>query len=574
MVGQSQITDVSVTEILQFVSPYDLEEFENGQFLEEEENRKIAQAAEEAAEEARRLRKLEKIRKKGIVYFEERNEDLESNEEGEVVLGRHGRARPTYSHLYKVPGGGEDGGKRRRRRRDPSTGDLMPLSDEENLHTMGSSDEGVDLNRSSGRSGVRQAPALTSGLQPPKRRRRKRHPITNELMPLSGDENAGSSDGGPILQSRTSSSVPIQAAGPSYAQTAEPSMRSNSIFEDSGKPTSAPMQQATIVPSPARRMLPNVTVELPKRRRRRRDPITGELLPLDPDPQDVAVSENLSSSRFSNTEERQKRPRRRRHPITGELMPLGWVYNPNAGAESFESTANGSSMQSLSITRDSKRVKLASEPSSSSLEDPRPAVAPTSAASPNVRQPNVIELSESDQEEQDDSSSMQLSIDSAPASKPTTQVRSPKHGMMQRARSYSSSNEPITLQSFLSTTATGKAGRDDDETSEDTTSGEETALKKTPSQKTSIMNPTASQEIADDEDDDQDIDDELDEGEYFVEAIQAHHMSDPRTHPGKERVMLYHTKWEGWDEMTWEPAASFPDQSVVEEYRRRAGLKP
>lgn len=86
------------------------------------------------------------------------------------------------------------------------------------------------------------------------------------------------------------------------------------------------------------------------------------------------------------------------------------------------------------------------------------------------------------------------------------------------------------------------------------------------------MNPVASQDAGDD-DDEEEEDSDLEEGEYFVEQITAHHWSDPRSHPGQAQTMLYQTKWEGWEELTWEPAASFPDQSVVEAYRKRVGLK-
>jgi len=70
-------------------------------------------------------------------------------------------------------------------------------------------------------------------------------------------------------------------------------------------------------------------------------------------------------------------------------------------------------------------------------------------------------------------------------------------------------------------------------------------------------------------------DDELDEGEWFVEAILAHQLSDPRTHPtefGGKPVMLYQVRWQGFKELTWEPAESFPDRSVLEGYQRQSGL--
>ncbi|KAI7639461.1 hypothetical protein KC322_g20911, partial [Hortaea werneckii] len=85
------------------------------------------------------------------------------------------------------------------------------------------------------------------------------------------------------------------------------------------------------------------------------------------------------------------------------------------------------------------------------------------------------------------------------------------------------------------------------------------------------MQPTANLSSVDDsgnEDEADDVEDEFPADEYVMEAVLAHHMSDPKTHPGKEPVMLYQVKWEGYDEPTWEPAESFPDPKTVEEYHR------
>ena len=68
---------------------------------------------------------------------------------------------------------------------------------------------------------------------------------------------------------------------------------------------------------------------------------------------------------------------------------------------------------------------------------------------------------------------------------------------------------------------------------------------------------------------------DLDEDEFEVEAIVAHQLSDPRTHPkefGKAPVILYQVKWKDYEQTTWEPATSFEDESVVKEYERRMEL--
>lgn len=72
-----------------------------------------------------------------------------------------------------------------------------------------------------------------------------------------------------------------------------------------------------------------------------------------------------------------------------------------------------------------------------------------------------------------------------------------------------------------------------------------------------------------------DDEDSSEEDEYEVESIIIHQMSDPSTHPeelGKKPVMLYKVKWKGFNELTWEPATSFEDLSIVAEYRKRVGL--
>jgi hypothetical protein len=57
---------------------------------------------------------------------------------------------------------------------------------------------------------------------------------------------------------------------------------------------------------------------------------------------------------------------------------------------------------------------------------------------------------------------------------------------------------------------------------------------------------------------------------YTVEKILAHNKSDPSSHNksvhGEKPVMLYLVKWEGYDDTTWEPATSFQDDDVLQEY--------
>lgn len=64
---------------------------------------------------------------------------------------------------------------------------------------------------------------------------------------------------------------------------------------------------------------------------------------------------------------------------------------------------------------------------------------------------------------------------------------------------------------------------------------------------------------------------------YTVEKILAHNKSDPRSHNksihGEKSVMLYQVKWEGYDDTTWEPATSFQDTDVLQEYWAQVAQK-
>lgn len=84
------------------------------------------------------------------------------------------------------------------------------------------------------------------------------------------------------------------------------------------------------------------------------------------------------------------------------------------------------------------------------------------------------------------------------------------------------------------------------------------------------INPTR-QAIVDLNDSESQSEDDSDDSEvYTVEKILAHNKSDPRSHNkvvhGEKPVMLYLVKWEGYDDTTWEPATSFQDTDVLQEY--------
>lgn len=243
-----------------------------------------------------------------------------------------------------------------------------------------------------------------------------------------------------------------------------------------------------------------------QRRRRERDPVTSELLPLKPSDR-TAAHWNPSNAK--------KRPRRRRHPLTGKLMPLGWRFRPDASTGQLSRVTNDvpPGMRRLSISeRDSaKRVKLSQSPARS------------------LQQTSAEGTPESEES----------------SAKPKRPGETPRHGSLK-----------IDTGLFATTTTVGKG-------SSNTKPYKQSRL-------TSFTQPTAKDLAAHDES--QEEQDELDEGEYMVEDILAHRVSDPKTHPpkfGNKPVTLYQVKWEGWSKPSWEPIESFRDRSVVADYHKQ-----
>lgn len=400
LVGDVQIDDVGIDEVLDYVSPYDLEQFENRQFEEEREILRIAEFEAEAEEERRRQRRKQRAKTKRIVIYKT-SEDQDSAEHSDMATGKHGRARPDYKHMF------------------------LPA--------------------------------------PEKRRRRKRDPLTNELLPFSDDEGAVS------------------------------------------RPESA--DQSAMKSASSKPVTPADT-ELSKRRRRKRDPVTGELLPL----------KSISQPQH---DDQNKRPRRRRHPVTGELMPLGWRYDPEA--------EEGAPGNRLSITRehDAKRVKLTSEVSSdgqiSSQTKPKSTEFPS--ISPNLSNSDIdMQVLESDEESgQEGTSSM-----SPVKPTPKTSIVSPTAQNRLYPPQMSSSPELVTLASFLKASAVRAGTESSDESS--TPASHPMNKDQVKSPKTSIMKPMAAQPSANE---DASAVDELDEGEWYIEDVLAHNLTASREQPEK-----------------------------------------
>ncbi|CAK4032393.1 Hypothetical predicted protein [Lecanosticta acicola] len=480
-IGGVQVDDVGIDEILEYVSAYDLEQYENRKFEEEGEILKVARLEAEAEAERRRERQRHRAKTKGTVLFQEVSDDDDdedqSDETGSAV-GRHGRSRPTYTHLF------EKGRQRKRRRkRDPDTGELMPLSDEE----IDVEPVIPDLVLP-----VSNRPPAPPFAALPKRRRRKRDKATGELLPL---DPLGQGSVTEDLASRNDEDSEVDAAPP-FQQTVRSS--------------------ATKVGEP------------PRRRRRERDVHTGELLPLE------SLDKRLSD---------EKRPRRRRHPLTGELMPLGWRYDPKAEGTTYERRQDGTGSDSqvfkrlsLSQEQEPKRLKLTSGNSSDEIVHPYPKPSTPKQRSFNVKS----ERSESDErsmrhehEEDDDESEMEVKPTPRPASvhrsgaTPKASLLRPdaRANMLSKA-AVDTASKPMNLNSFLG------ANRQHSSSAESSSSSEMDVKKFQERSKVTaatIMNPVAAAHGSEDEEED---DDGEEEG-WDIENILAHQMSDPRTHPGK-----------------------------------------
>ena len=511
-IGETILSDVGLDEVLDYVSAYHLEEYENAQFQEEEQFLKIAEEEDRKFKEEQYARRKERAKTKGTVVFESTTDGDQDATEATVNIGKHGRARPSYKPLYDV-----FRQRRQRRKRDPKTGELIPPSDDH--------------------------------------------------MEADMEQQKSSSD---------------------------------DRFENKADPD------------------PLSCENLPKRRRRKRDPVTGELLPLEPleSTQTQTQQKTLDYPRSVSVEDRPqpidrdplekpKRPRRRRHPITNELMPLGWRYDPTEEHQKPASGLKVSSMQSLSLSNESEPKRRRLDRTTSSNERSRspslatrpakdthkPVVAPLSAF---VRG-DVISLHDSDSDDSASDSidvrpaapkpkllrrgiggasvtqtlakSQSLSESPGPSSLATLPVReSQRKSGLARARFTESSSPIIPLQINGSNSSSG-------EEAEEYT--REIVSRPQDKPATSIMHPSAVMNEASSSEDSSE-DGELQEDEYFVEAILAHAESNPVTHPahlGKEPVMLYKVKWEGWPDATWEPETSFSNMDVVREYQQRVGLK-
>lgn len=509
-IGDIEIKDVAIDEVLDYVSAFDLEAYENQQFKIEAENEKIVKKAEE---ERRRARKERKLMEKELAR-QQRRSAVGTTETGEEKLSRHGRAKPTYKHLYK-----QALFRRQRRKRDPETGELMPLSDEESAQQQGRTDSSSEDDD----DGSVRPSGQHVRLELKRRRRRKRDPVTGELLPL------------PDEPKQTSKVMPRQ---------------SQAMSESDRRPTKA-----------------------------------------------TKPSQELAATYIDENGRVVKR-RRKRHPQTGELMPFGWkpgmpVDKPkqlvrSTGRVVASGLARSSQLDhnppspdfkrmSLADTHESKRRKV-SRPSSPAVVVPSPAKAKAIESIERGTPFSTVSTSASG----DESAAVGQSVSKAPTmnsmlkrfQKPAVEssVEPPAStktvGMTKQSTTTSDSEAPMNTM-----TATHQASQRRQvqrSTTGTSTSSIQPLQINSPNVASHIL--VGASQIQDESDNE---DEDVAEDEFEIDAILAHHMSDPRTHQpelGRKPVMLYQVKWVGWDQPTWEPEESFGDLSLVREYQRRAGM--
>ena len=542
-IGDVEINDVGVDEILDYVSAVDLEEYENRQF---EEEREVLNVVEMERERLRR-EKLERMKvrakRKGLVLYEDVDVTNEETEGAELDVGRHGRARPTYTQFYKKPR------MRGKMKRDPGTGDVLPVSADDEASSASQEDLAGPATI------IRPQAPLT---ELPKRRRRKRDKVTGELLALSPAEQ-----------------------------------KANKL-------------------------------EANKRQRRRRHPVTGQLMPIgwrydpnesheirraefdSPSFKRLSISQEHDAKRqrldIESSMSRSSSPMPTKAEIAAQMTPShirtpkkeATVHDLLTSADELEPVRTAPTSAKRLPPSLSKRSALSNNrmlpsaiTSSAQESSPEPAsktsimqpTARTSIVSPMAIRASSTEApaqqSEDEEESEEDLDDDEWFIEgilahcwSDPVSHPEELGTEPVMLYQVKWEGYETPTwEPI--KSFgdpgLVRAYREKVGLDpDNEGDEAMRPGAHTERRTQP------VTTNNAREDSNDEDED------VDEGEYEVQAILAHSLTDPENHPaqlGNAPVMIYLVKWKDLGERSWEPAWSFKDKRILNEYRRRVGLE-
>ncbi|KAK5699120.1 hypothetical protein LTR97_006769 [Elasticomyces elasticus] len=581
-IGDVGFDDVSVDEILDWVSADHLEEFENKLFAEETEVIRIAELDQAHEKILKQERKAERAKFKKEVKYSQQIDRIggDADDMDVAMMGKHGRARPTYQHLFKLPRQ-----RRRRRKRDPQTGELLPRSDEDEdsegerkaesdspepvaaQALEGLSNDQKETRRGRDRQIVDAQPsklALGAGLgEEKKRKRRKRHPLTGELMPYGWRYEPN----GPSMPPPQGSSTRPRGVG-----NVSPAMNKLSITSeqpakrlkvDSGSSSSRSVSAHVIIASPARPQLLEGGSSSDDDQRQQSDPA--------PKPAPVVnmgrlgVSKMLQSTATSSAMESSPEPEFSRSvKQTPTMTNTMSIMQPAAlGSADEESEDEGEEWPIEAI--------LAHH-----MSDPRTHQAGLGNKSVMLYQVKWEGHDELTWEPLDSFPDRSVVDEymrqvSAMESKPISKPNEPKQTAASQASQATKLPDRATqVVAQLSTTKGAVAGQTPRHAIQATASS---ITKPSNPMLQTVVQPAA--EMSEDSQDDESDDAETEDGSYMVEAIVAHHLSDPRTHAaefGKQPVMLYKVKWKGYEGFTWEPSDSFEDRSIVRTYRAQVGL--
>ncbi|KAK5133229.1 hypothetical protein LTR08_008064 [Meristemomyces frigidus] len=542
-IGEVELNDVGIDEILEYVSARHLEDYETRQFEEEAELLCIAEAEEERQAQEYQQRKKERALRKGTVTYQEihgtdEGRALNGAEDPESRVGQRGRARPNYKHLFKKMK------ERRRRKRDPATGELMPLSDEDEDEDRAALQSSADEALPSAKSAATTQVVLPDKT---KRRRRARDPHTGALLPL---------DPGPQPARAEYKKRPRRKRHPTTGELMPLGWRYNPEAPSASQASNARRNGEGDM-SPSMKLLTISKEHDAKRVKLGHQSSSAELLPL-------VIEQHNASDRTSDSEETSGEDSEESIVLPPTLKPPPSAAKGQLGLPSaFQSAAN------------------AILPKSSPPMNTMTSMLHTPAA-------DITSTSNSEQDE-DELQQGEWLIEAILAhhmSDPRTHAAElGKKAVMLYQVKWENFEEPSwePIESFPDRSVVDNYFRQVNDNKVHAKDGSmvkvDVGRKANPivQQLASTAGdlhlssaPTVKEGTAGDDDDE-----EEEEGTYEIEAILAHHMSDPRTHGpdfGKKPVMLYQVKWNRYDGTTWEPMDSFEDRDVVHRYRRRVGL--
>ncbi|KAI4793474.1 hypothetical protein E4T44_12651, partial [Aureobasidium sp. EXF-8845] len=222
--------------------------------------------------------------------------------------------------------------------------------------------------------------------------------------------------------------------------------------------------------------------------------------------------------------------------------------------------------------RDSKRRRVREDRSTSSAQDDAESIYSVGSPNPPPTQPPsameqaaglLSDTHESDPMELDEETDNDVSIPIRQPTGPATKAATSAFFTFREhaaPKSSSSSSQPLSAKDKLVASLTAQQAA---------------ATSKMPSASNSLNpssnNNNATRQAVVDLNESSELEEDSDNSEvYTVEKIITHNKSDPSSHNksvhGEKPVMLYLVKWEGYDDTTWEPAMSFQDDDVLQEY--------